>query len=170
MPSTSQSTLRRFAIAAVSTFKFLWRSSKSSKASRNKIFSRQPGAGNPGGDNTPNNNKRLRGNGGQGRGGDGALVKRKDFVPVKNPNPVAAWALKPDENYSTVFFNNLPSAPKFNGKAFCAMYHIKGVCNQGEDCYRKASHTTLDSKMGAEVTKWIKNCRAGAQNNNDKQE
>jgi hypothetical protein len=112
--------------------------------------------------------KKPRGNGtGRGGGGrgDGAKGRGNLGTPlVKNPNINTAWALKPNEDYSAVFFNNLSSAPKFNGKAFCAMYHIRGFCYQGDECVRKSSHITFDPDMAAEVTTWIKACRATPKN------
>jgi hypothetical protein len=56
--------------------------------------------------------------------------KSKQAEPDKNPAIVADWKIKPNENYSSVFYKNVKDkCPKLNGKTVCVKYHTMGRCN-----------------------------------------
>ena len=46
----------------------------------------------------------------------------------------------------------------------CVNYHLKGVCAWGENCRRKASHTSnLDEETKTKFGEWVKACRDEAE-------
>ena len=61
---------------------------------------------------------------------------------VKNQNPVEAWKLRADEDYTTVFRHKVKGGPKLSmGCHGCHKYHNKGWCYS--DCDNAASHCIL---------------------------
>jgi hypothetical protein len=93
--------------------------------------------------------------------------KRAKGSPAKegdtNPSVRANWALKPGENYRAVFNKNVKTAPKLNGVSLCAKYHVQGVCEWGQQCGRKQTHTNeLTAECVNAMSAWVIECRRTA--------
>ena len=80
---------------------------------------------------------------------------------VQNASPVdKAWYLSDKESYGA-FHKNMKDIPKFKGTAICAKYHLKGSCDFGDKCSRKATHTgSFDAATKAAFGAWVSKCRS----------
>jgi hypothetical protein len=84
---------------------------------------------------------------------------------TKNPSPVNPGWIKKGENFN-VFQPHVSTIPLLNGNPICAKYHVKGVCNYGDECLRKASHTNkFDEYTKAAFSSWVAKCRQLADKN-----
>ena len=91
--------------------------------------------------------------------------KAAAFSPAKNSSPVEPNWIKKGENYN-VFQPHVKSIPCLHGSPICAKYHVKGICNYGDECQRKASHTNkFDESTKAAFSAWVAKCRQSAGNN-----
>jgi len=80
---------------------------------------------------------------------------------VQNASPVdKAWYLSDKESYGA-FHKHMKDIPKFKGTAICAKYHLKGSCDFGDKCSRKATHTgSFDAATKAAFGAWVSKCRS----------
>ena len=69
------------------------------------------------------------------------------------------WILKKGEGLGP-FHKFLTTAPKIQGNTICIKWHLRGICDNGSECARKASHCVLSTDMAKEMTDWVKLCRA----------
>ena len=92
--------------------------------------------------------------------------KRKAaFSPAKNSSPVDPGWIKKGENYN-VFQPHVKSIPLLHGNPICAKYHVKGICNYGDECQRKSSHNNkFDDSTKAAFSAWVAHCRKSAGKN-----
>ena len=87
--------------------------------------------------------------------------KRSKTDTVQNGSPVdKAWYLSDKESYGA-FHKNMKSIPKFKGTPICSKYHLKGSCDFGDKCSRKATHTgSFDAATKAAFGDWVSKCRS----------
>ena len=121
---------------------------------KGKSGEKDTGAGDGGGQVTkrPNRQKQKRA-AKKARGAEGG-------DDAENPAKVPEWILKKGEGLGP-FHKQIKEAPKLHGNTVCIKWHIRGTCDHGVDCVRKASHCVLDAEKAKQMTAWIKLCRGG---------